>query len=78
MKVFYFCDETALKTTDAYNKWAQNKVLAKDVIIHTHITPDSADYPPTLAIVVFFDERMHPEWIGKAEAPQTSTIHAEM
>jgi len=52
---------------DLYNSWAKNKVLAKDVIIHTHAMIGASNVPSQLMIMVFFDERIHPEW--------TQTLH---
>lgn len=52
---------------EQYNEWAEGKWLAKDVIVHTHAAPASPDgkVRPALMIAVFFDEKVHPEWVDK-------------
>ena len=67
MKCLMFCDPSlAANTVAQYNNWAQNKVLAKDVIVHSHVANDVHGVS-ALIIVVFFDERMHPDWVSKVD-----------
>ncbi len=62
MKCLEFTDRlSGLKTIQAYNEWAKNKILAKDVIIHSHLATN-IDGAPYIIILVFFDERIHPDW----------------
>ena len=72
MKCLYFVGNRAAKTVDAYNKWAANKTLARDVIVHSHVIQPSAVCSGAVTILVFFDERMHPDWIG--QSPQEETM----
>ena len=65
MKALYFCSLLATETIDAYNRWAKNKILAKDVIVHTHFSPVIGNAGGYLAIIVFFDERIHTDWSTK-------------
>ena len=47
-----------------YNEWAKDRVLTKDVIIHTHVVPCMHEEQCFYAtyIIVFYDEKMHPSW----------------
>lgn len=65
MKCLIFCGSDPLRAVDAYNKWAEGKMLGRDVIIHSHVIPEHKELISTLAIVVFFDENRHPDWVGK-------------
>lgn len=67
MRCIIFMGENALKTVDAYNTWAKDKPLGKDVIVHSHIVQNIGMFPDTLIIVVFFDENIHQSWVGKTE-----------
>jgi len=60
-----FCGGAVFETVYEYNEWAKNKTLARDVIVHSHITPTTDADNPILVILVFFDERMHPDWVTK-------------
>jgi hypothetical protein len=57
-----FIDTTLVSAVSQYNRWAADKPLAKDVIIHTHPVHDDKLSIGKLIIVVFFDEKMHPDW----------------
>ena len=52
---------------NAYNKWAEGKPLTKDVIIHSHAVVNTSNdqIDIGLLITVFFDEQLHPAWVGK-------------
>jgi len=65
-KVFYGARNEA---KEAFNKWAKGKALAKDVIIHTHVTvePYKKAEIPWLVIVVFYPEGSH--WEKEKESP---------
>jgi hypothetical protein len=65
MRVIYFCYDTADKTLAAYNKWAEGKPLTRDVIIHTHTVLAEKAGIGTLIIMCFFDEKLHPSWVGQ-------------
>ena len=45
-----------------YNDWAKDKMLTKDVIVHTHFTYCQEHKCVQFIIVVFFDETIHPSW----------------
>jgi hypothetical protein len=62
-----FEGETELKAIDAYNNWAKDKPLGKDVIIHSHMKHGAYNMQDKLIIVVFFDENLHASWVGKTE-----------
>lgn len=66
MRCLLFTDVDFAKAVDLYNKWAENKVLARDVIIHSHTQPKHPYDQGGLCILVFFDERIHTEWVGKS------------
>lgn len=55
------------KTIDAYNAWAKDKTLGKDVIVHSHIVQPMENFCGELIILVFFDEHIHPAWVGVTE-----------
>lgn len=67
MRCLIFAGETALKTVDAFNSWARDKALFKDVIVHSHIVQPGIDLDGALVILVFFDENLHPSWVGVTE-----------
>ena len=67
MRCLIFAGETALKTVDAYNGWAKDKAIGRDVIIHSHIVQPGIDLDGALVILVFFDENLHTSWVGKTE-----------
>lgn len=67
MKCLLFAGITVFGTVDAYNNWAKDKALHKDVIIHTHYLPRTTNSQESMLIVVFFDENLHPSWVGKTE-----------
>ena len=51
------------ETLADYNAWAKNKVIARDVIIHSHVVKSELTDNQTVLILVFFDERMHQDWM---------------
>lgn len=65
MKCLSFIDTNASRAVSDYNEWAKNKVLAKDVIVHSHMIQPSDNSYGRVIILVFFDERMHPDWVSK-------------
>ncbi len=79
MRCLTFIGGNPLEVAAMYNKWAKDKSLAKDVIIHSHIVPPSeGEFAGTLAILVFFDEQLHPSWVGATGAKvQVGTITVE-
>lgn len=68
MRCLIFMGMAAVHTVDAYNRWAKGKGISKDVIVHSHVVQSGSDFDPsTIVILVFFDERLHENWVGKAE-----------
>lgn len=66
MKCLIFCGGNALEVVARYNSWAKGKYLSKDVIIHSHVVPpEEGNFASTIAILVFFDEKLHDDWIAK-------------
>lgn len=65
MKCLIFAGENPLRVVDTYNRWAKGKGLGKDVIIHSHVVSGVLDDPSTIVILVFFDEKLHDDWIAK-------------
>jgi len=62
--VIFTSVKSAGAAVDLYNKWAEGKPLTKDVIVRTHTSVDF-NGEPAFIIVVFFDEQLHPAWVGK-------------
>lgn len=71
---------TGLQAVDAYNKWAKGKWLAKDVIVHSHALQHqvATHGPEGILILVFFDESVHPEWLGLSEKKAVEKALATM
>jgi hypothetical protein len=65
LKCLMFHDSIDTSAVDDYNTWAKNKVLAKDVIVHSHQIWSEKNDTRWTTILVFFDERMHPDWVSK-------------
>jgi hypothetical protein len=62
MKCIIFYDTSAEHAGVQFNKWAAGKPLAKDMIIHTHATRVNDEDVSDFIIMVFWDEKMHPNW----------------
>lgn len=64
MKALYFAGDDASTTVNLYNRWAKGKPLTRDVIMHTLIVQPNNNYVGGLLIIVYFDETLHPQWVG--------------
>jgi len=62
MKCILFVDDSDTPATYHYNKWAKDKQLAKDVIVHSHVIQPYNITAGRIIIIVFFDEKIHPDW----------------
>ena len=65
MRCIFFSETTVPKAVDLYNKWAAGKPLTRDVLVHEFICYVADQEEGGVCIMVYFDEKLHPNWVGK-------------